>query len=124
MLFTLSGIVILVRALLPKNAYPPMLVSPLGRVTLVRAAQPSNARQPMSVTVSGMSMLTKFTQPRNAVAPIVVTVAGRDTEVTADPAKPPSPTPVTGMEFPEGDNIWLGTVTAPPTVLSAKTETF
>ena len=45
MLVTLSGIVMLVRPVQPRNAQAPMLVTLSGIVMLVRPVQPSNALQ-------------------------------------------------------------------------------
>ena len=67
MLVTLSGIVMLVRALHPEKAPPPMLVTPSGIVMLVRPVQPEKAQSPMLVTLSGIVMLVIALQPEKAL---------------------------------------------------------
>ena len=53
MVVTLSGIVILVRLVHPKNASSPMVVTLSGIVILVSLVQSENAQSPMVVTPSG-----------------------------------------------------------------------
>ena len=46
----------------PKNAQPPMLVTPSGIFMLESELQPSNASLPMLVTLSGITMLVSDSQ--------------------------------------------------------------
>ena len=52
MLFTLFGMVMLVRLLHRQNASSPMLVTPFGMEMLVRLSQSKNAQSPTLVTFS------------------------------------------------------------------------
>ena len=50
------------RLLQPSNAYPPILVTPLGIFTLVKLPQSENAPPPILVTLSGIVILVKLAQ--------------------------------------------------------------
>ena len=65
----------------PQNAYPRILVTPLGMLTFVRLEHPLNRPPPISVTLSGMLTSVSLSQPRNASVPIAVTVFGMLTVV-------------------------------------------
>ena len=65
-LFTLSGMVTLVKPLQPENAPPPMLVTLSGIVMLVKPLHPLNALSPMLVTLPSMG-ITLFLHPAISV---------------------------------------------------------
>ena len=56
MLVTLSGIVILVKPVHPRNAQLSMLVTLFGIVTVVKPEQPENAPQPTLVTLPSVGI--------------------------------------------------------------------
>ena len=66
MLVIVSGIVILIRLLQPRNPLVSMLVIVSGIVILVRLWQPLKAEAPILVTVSGIVMLVRLLQPLKA----------------------------------------------------------
>ena len=70
MLFTLVGIVMLVK-LLFKNAKAPILVTLSDIVMLVNPLQPENASSPMLVTLFGIVIVAKSLQLANAELAIV-----------------------------------------------------
>ena len=69
------------------NALPPIVFTESGITILVREMQPRNAALPILVTESGIFTLLREVQPENAPSLILVTESGITRSVTSSPLR-------------------------------------